>query len=574
MKYYNKFLVLFFCLLFIPLVSKAQDSTSTEQVSSFKADISLQSDDSAKVSETIVYEFGNQQKHGIYRNIPVIFNNSFGKLSTKISQVSVVDGNGQAYQFTDYYSGNDFVVKIGDPNATVSGEKTYVINYSISRVVSFLGDHDEFYWNVTGNEWSVPIASVQSTVRLPGQTAQSSINVQCFAGPSGSTNPCKAAEASANGGSFAQSNLNPNEGLTIVLGFPKGLVVPPTAWQNFLQIAQDNWIVIVPILTFLGMFLLWWFKGRDPKVSSVVVAQYEAPASLSPAQALELLKFSEPSRGITAELIQLAVTGYIKINRLDKDYQFQKLKASDSSLKDFQQTLLNGLFDCSASLKDGEPKDEGSVLLSGLKNHFYTALNSAKSQITKSLISQKYLTSDPMLIKVAFIVLAGFVGMGGIFSSAVLGFVGFLSLAITALIILLFGLAMPSRTLAGAQLAKQILGLKLYLNVAEKDRLEFHDAPEKTPERFEQLLPYAIALGVENQWAKQFEGIYTSPPSWYNDRYGTFTTLAFVNSLNNFHSASSSSLASTPRSSASGGGSGFSGGFSGGGFGGGGGGSW
>jgi uncharacterized membrane protein len=129
---------------------------------------------------------------------------------------------------------------------------------------------------------------------------------------------------------------------------------------------------------------------------------------------------------------------------------------------------------------------------------------------------------------------------------------------------------MPKRTLAGAKLAKQVLGLKLYLNVAEKDRLEFHDAPAKTPERFEKLLPYAIALGVETQWAKQFEGIYNTPPSWYNDRYGTFSTLALVGSLNHFHSVSSSTLSSSPHSS----GSGFSGGSSGGGFGGGGGGSW
>jgi uncharacterized membrane protein len=308
------------------------------------------------------------------------------------------------------------------------------------------------------------------------------------------------------------------------------------------------------------------------------VAQYEAPAALSPAQALELLKFSEPPRGITAELIQLAVKGYIKISRLEnKDYQFQKLKNSDIGLMDFQQTLMAGLFTSSSPTqvfgsssvvagflknlipqKAEQDKDADSVLLSDLKNRFYLSLNNAKKQITKSLVGQKYLVSDPMTAKVVFIILAVLVSMGGIFSIAAFGIVGLLSLLITALIILFFGLAMPRRSLAGALLAKQILGLKLYLNVAEKDRLEFSDAPEKTPQRFEKLLPYAIALGVENQWAKQFEGVYTSPPSWYNDRYGTFTTLALVNSLNNFHSASSSSLASSPHSSAGGGGSGFS----------------
>lgn len=590
--------VLLFCLFFIPTIVKAQgsatDFASSEQVNSFKADVFVQSDGTAKVLETIVYDFGNQQKHGIYRNIPVKFSNSYGKLSTKVSRVSVVDDAGRDYQFSDYYSGNNFVIKIGDPNATVNGVKTYVLNYSIKRVVNFFGGQDEFYWNVTGNEWNVPIQNAQATIALPGHTEQNSIKVQCFVGPLGSTNSCAKAMALTNGGSFAQDNLKSNEGLTIVIGFPKGLIIPPTLWQNFLQIAQDNWIVIVPFLAFLGMFLLWWHKGRDPNVSSVIVAEYEAPAGLSPAQALEVLKFSEPPRGITAELILLAVKGYIKISRLEsKDYQFQKLKSADTVLLDFQQTLMTGLFNSSslkqllssapvvsgflqkfAPQKAGPAKDESSVLLSDLKDHFYATLSATKKQISKSLVAQKYFSSDPAITKAGFIILAALVGIGGFFGAGVFGLVGFFSLAATAIVVLLFGLAMPRRTLAGAQLAKQILGLKLYLNVAEKDRLEFHNAPEKTPERFEKLLPYAIALGVENQWAKQFEGIYSSPPSWYNDRYGTFSTLAFVNSLNNFHSVSSSSLASLPSSSASGGGSGFSGGFSGGGFGGGGGGSW
>jgi uncharacterized membrane protein len=611
MKLSGKIWVLLFCLFCIPVITKAQvsapGSAPVERINSFKADISIQSNGSAKVSETFVYNFGNQQKHGIYRNIPVVLNNSYGKLSTKVYQVSVVDDIGQAYQFTDYYSGNDFVIKIGDPNATISGVKTFVIYYSIRRVVNFFSDHDEFYWNVTGNEWSVPIASAQATVSLPGQTEKNSLQVQCFAGPLGGTSPCQTANVLVNGGSFAQNGLNNNEGLTIVFGFPKGMVGRPTIWQNFLQIAQDNWIVVVPIFVFFGMFLLWWFKGRDPKVSDIIVAQYEAPAGLSPAQALELLKFSEPPRGITAEIIQLAVKGYIKINRLEnKDYQFQKLKTPDIGLMDFQQTLMAGLFTSSsleqvfgsagavtelvgklsdkpllagflknlAGQQSDPAKDKDAVLLSDLKDLFYSSLNTAKGQITKSLISQKYFTAGPQVTKLIYSIIAVFVGFAGFFAATIFGVVGLVSLILSALVVLFFGLAMPRRSLAGALLAKQILGLKLYLNVAEKDRLEFHNAPEKTPQRFEKLLPYAIALGVEKQWAKQFEGIYTSPPSWYNDRYGTFTSLALVNSLNNFHSVSSSSLASSPHSSASGGGSGFSGGFSGGGFGGGGGGSW
>jgi uncharacterized membrane protein YgcG len=467
-------------------------------------------------------------------------------------------------------------------------------------VINFFNDHDELYWNVTGNEWQVPILSARAHIILPGQVQSADIKVQCFAGPFGSATACQQATAQNGTADFSQQNLETYSGLTVVVGFPKGLVIPPTAWQNFVMLAQDNWIVIIPLLVLLGMFLLWYFKGRDPEVSNVVVAQYEAPDGLSPGEAVELLKFSEPSRGITAEIIQLAVGGYLKINRLDKDYQFIKLKEADGLLKQHQQTLFNGLFSLSGMvvpdqlgvslpianplisalksfIKKEQPaaKDPNSAMLSDLKNVFYAVLTVAKKQITQSLVSLKYLTSDPQVVKAGFIVLAVMVGFSGFFSSAVFGAVGLISLLVSALIILLFGLAMPRRTLLGAQTAKQVLGLKLYLNVAEKDRIEFHDAPDKTPERFEKLLPYAIALGVEKQWAGQFVGIYTAPPTWYNDNYSTFNTLMLVNSLNHFHSAAGSTFASHPSSSASGGGSGFGGGgFSGGGFGGGGGGSW
>ena len=133
---------------------------------------------------------------------------------------------------------------------------------------------------------------------------------------------------------------------------------------------------------------------------------------------------------------------------------------------------------------------------------------------------------------------------------------------------------MPKKTRQGVLAKEHILGLKQYLTVAEKDRIKFHNAPEKNPEHFEKLLPYAMVLGVERDWAKQFEGIYNKQPDCYNDSSGVpFSALVLSNSLDSFQTKANSALASRP-SSASSGGSGFSGGVSGGGFGGGGGGSW
>jgi uncharacterized membrane protein len=127
---------------------------------------------------------------------------------------------------------------------------------------------------------------------------------------------------------------------------------------------------------------------------------------------------------------------------------------------------------------------------------------------------------------------------------------------------------MPAKTGQGVLVHEKIEGFRRYLSVAEKDRLEFHNAPEKTPELFDRFLPYAIALGVEDKWAEQFKDLELPERDWYTGSPGTaFTAAALVSDLSSF--TGDVSAAAAPKSSGSSGG-----GFSGGGFGGGGGGSW
>ena len=246
------------------------------------------------------------------------------------------------------------------------------------------------------------------------------------------------------------------------------------------------------------------------------------------------------------------------------DYQLDKLKDGKDLPNEFEQQMMTALF-------GGAP----SVKLSSLKNQFYSNLISIRKTVFQSVVDKGYFPQNPSTVRSAYIIVAAIMAVGSFFWRSVTQNVyNLLGLFISALVVGIFGYFMPKRTVKGAQAKQYILGLKMYLSVAEKDRLKFFNAPEKSPERFEKLLPYAMVLGVEKDWAKQFEGLYNQPPRWYSDPYGgAFNAIIFTNSLHSFSQSAGTTFASRP--GGSGGGSGFGGGgFSGGGFGGGGGGGW
>jgi len=195
------------------------------------------------------------------------------------------------------------------------------------------------------------------------------------------------------------------------------------------------------------------------------------------------------------------------------------------------------------------------------------------------LISDGYFPQKPSRVQGKYILFGAIILFGTTFLGRMLGgVIGALavgSLVASGIIVVIFGMIMPVKTKKGVDTKEYILGLKLYMEVAEKNRIKFFNAPAKNPEHFEKLLPYAMMLGVEREWAEKFKDIYTVAPSWYSDPTGgTFNSLILINSLNNFNHSANAALFTAP-GGAAGGGSGFGGGgFSGGGFGGGGGGSW
>lgn len=548
-----------------------------EQISRFRVDIAIQTDATIRVTETITYDFGVNERHGIFRTIPVSYKARGGTFRLRLSDVTVADADGTPSLFTRSRTGGDTKIKIGDPDTLVTGEHTYVISYTVNRAINYFDDHDELYWNATGNEWTVTIEDAQAAVKLPSAIAASELQTNCFQGSLGSTEPCDSFALLADGATFRTGSLDIEEGLTIVIGFPKGIVYEPTALERILATARDNGILVLPIVVFAVFFWMWWTRGRDPKGRGTIIAEYDAPDNLTPAEVGTVLDEHAHKRDVSSLLIHLAVNGYLDITRVDKkfrkdDYRFKKLKDEKTLANDFERTLLSKMFG-----------KKNEIQLSDLKNTFYKDLAEVEKQVYAATVEKGYFVKNPQKVRMTYMIAGAILlttafpliaGIGELFSIHI-GGLAIGSMVVSGLIVFFFGIVMPVKTREGVRAREHILGLKEYLTVAEKDRLKFHNAPEKNPKHFEALLPFAMALGVETEWAKQFEGMYATPPSWYHDTGNrAFTSLYLASALTDFESRTESVLSSRPSSAGSGGSGLGGGGFSGGGFGGGGGGSW
>ena len=600
---------------FVPSLIRAE--ISGEQIDNFNIEININQDSGLDVSERIVYNFGDVQRHGIYRDIPYKYQARGGNYNLRISDFAVVDENGQAYNFEISNSGDDKRIKIGDADKYVSGVKTYIITYKIKRAINYFDDYDELYWNAIGNAWGVPIYNARVAVNFPNDLSEAEIKAACFAGVYGSNAAClaesyKTGESDKfSGAVFGQDYLDPGEGMTVVIGLPKGQIYEPSVLENFLEILKDNWILFLPIIVFFAMFFYWKKKGKDPRGRGTIIAEFDAPDNLTPPEVGTLIDERADNKDVSAGIVNLAVKGYLKINYLEdsgflfnnSDYVLTRLKEPDSNLNDWEKKLLKKLFkkdyidDSVRNLKsqleknnskkdslafkiienlisEHEDNKKAIIKLADLKESFYKDLAVLKEDLYKDLVAKEYFAANPQKVRTAWVALGVLIIFGGFFMAGFFGIIGLVSFIISGVIVIVFGIFMPKRTEEGVLAREHILGLREYLQVAESDRIKFHNAPEKKPEVFEKFLPYAMVLGVEKEWARQFEDIYKANPDWYENSTGAhFTALALANNLGNFQTSANSAMATAP-SSASGGGSGFSGGGSGGGFGGGGGGSW
>jgi uncharacterized membrane protein YgcG len=548
------------------------------RIADFHDRISISSDGSALVEEELALVFVGQFQ-GINRIIPVKYPGVYGSNYTLFLDVrEVTDDRGRPLKYEIKRSDAYETVTVYIPGA-VDTTRVVRLLYTIPNAVRYFPDHDEFYWNVTGNDWPVPIAHASATVIFP-PAAAGSLQVQAFTGVYGMRGLEARSSVDASVVSVETSNPLPMRGgLTLDIYAPKGILQEPSILARAGWFLRSNSILLLPVFAFAVMFSLWWYKGKDPDPGMSVAPMYEPPADMSPAEVGTLMVDSVDPRDISATVVDLAVRGVLKIEESDerhllwsnKDYIFHLLKGRDDwvSLRPHERVMLEHIFG-----------NAQTVRMSSLKNQFYPAVPVIKQDVMAALRRKGMYSVDPAsagtyvvaaaaLIAAPFVLLQVF-GVVNFFQSVTMALIG---IGLTAVIVVLFGKQMTAKSLLGVRTRVKILGFEEFIKRVDADRLK-----QMPADTFEKYLPYAMALGLEHRWAQAFKDILKEPPRWYaGPGYpGMYwNPVLFSSSMHTMSADLHTVMTMAPRSSASGsgwgGGGGGGGGFSGGGFGGGGG---
>src|ERR1041385_1893086 len=375
----KNFLAAFFLALLLAV--PAQTETETERISSFDSRITVNTDGSMQVVETVVVESaGIAIVHGIYRDFPTRYTDRAGNHYSVLFDITGVrrDGNSEPYH-TENLS-NGIRVYFGSSSYDLpAGTHSYQFSYRTNRQLGFFRDHDELYWNVTGNAWKFPIDAATATVLLPANVRNLVTSLGGYTGYAGEKGQTYTASRDAQSDpTFRAQNLAPQQGLSIVVTWPKGLIAEPTAEQKRAWFIADNkslifgvagWIVVL-----LYYVMIWGMVGRDP-ARGTIVPLYEPPDNMSPAAMRFLERMGFDEKAFTAAVMGLAAKGYLTIEQdASKTYKLVRRKnATDqnSDLSADEKSLARILF------------EDGSPLV--LKNKNHESLSRARKAVENNL---------------------------------------------------------------------------------------------------------------------------------------------------------------------------------------------
>jgi hypothetical protein len=578
----------------VALASRAPAQSIGEHIVEFTVGMQLRADGTLAMNEQITYDFGASSHHGIFRDL--VESETYDAHHDRRYRIRGVTANAdnRPTPARVSHTGRYLHVRIGDPNILVTGVHKYTVEYRVEGAARTFADHQELYWDAIGNQWSVSIDRATLAFRGPATITRAA----CYAGALSSRLACLSAVPRGNSATFAQTDLRPGAGLTIVVGLPSGSIVPdPQPILHRRRTAADAFAVrvntvvpaIVIALSTMG-YVLWlaWRRGRDRRYAGSAVdaafgnetgaeepvglgredagpVEFVPPDGVLPGQVGTLVDEHANLVDVTATIVDLAVRGWLTITDLDGDYELTATEvAGKGTLRPYETALMNALFGAGPDVK-----------LSDLKYKFRAELAQIQGAMYDDVVEKGWYRIRPdrtrrrwVLVALGFLVVSiaatVIVAVGSSFGLVPAG------LVVGAITLLAVASHMPSRTGKGSAMFSRVRGFRRLFDEGDEGlREKFAEQHEI----FSQYLPFAIVFGCTDKWARVFAQLDAQQleTAWYRGN-APFNAILLASSINHFGTVATGTLyASQPSSSWA---WGFGGGFSGGGGGGGGGGSW
>lgn len=536
-------------------------------VNHFQADIFLDGDGSFRVEERYDITF-TAYKHGIFRNIQLKYDmtneeGSFEKRRIKISKIEVPGHNYETSNLVRRRLEGEVEIKIGDAHKTLIGPQHYDIYYTVKNAFLHESKATYFYWNVKPPNWNAAFEKVSFRIHVPPGIELQSEDLKVYAGSFGATDGSQFEVAYLDGVYTVESKEGfysyLGESVTALVTLPNGSIAEYKPWWPFG--AYYGWTLVLGFLV-VGFYLLWRKHGKEDHVISAT--GYYPPKGIDPALAGYIIDDSADTYDLISLIPHWGAKGYITIDEIDKkgwfsksDMKLTRLKPIPGDAPLYERLMFNGLF------------KSDTVLISSLKDSFYTTMSSAKSSLKTAAQSYYIAKSRKVMIKTAVILVLLLLALPFLVL-VVWGVWPALFTLVTCIVLLIFNKYMTKKNPRGNQIYSELLGFQKFIKLSEAKKLE--TLIKEDPRYFEDTMAYAMAFGLFDQWVKKFDTLNIPPPTWYHTHStNAFTMHHFSNSFSSAMSTARSTMISSPSSSGSGGGGG---GFSGGGFGGGGGGSW
>jgi len=560
-------------IIFLSLLIGSHLTAQGFVIRSFDVKIKIDKNGFIDVQEHLRVDF-TEKKRGIIRNIPFKYTYQGKSYKTKIDRVRV-----QGWDSKVSDQNNQKSIRIGHPEKYLEGNQDYVISYRVKGPFIHAGEYDEFYWNITGNEWTATIEQVKFEIELPDDTPLAYQDLKVFTGRTGSKQDSAYIEQSGrhiSGTSIA--GFNPGEGLTVALRLPPGYINPEnaldlqaTSMQKTVRVFKTQWpLALIPAILF-SLLVGFWNKLRGISYPKVIEPQPYPPQDLNPAEVGAFYDQIVHDRDVISLLPYWAADGFIRMeyNPQDKDTYLIKLKDLNEDRPAYEYVLFQDLFN-----------HRFTVSLSTLRYQFSGTHQKVKSMIRNEIIGMqlydekyRYWFNSWRI----WIILAGMIPLAVL--SFIMGYWLAGVLFIIGLLVMIV-LASQSKVLSdkGKYFHHQLKGFYAFL---KNERTEqYQNIMEKDPLYFDKVYPYAVALKLDKSFVKQVKPYQQFAPVWYG-YYGMMgmgqrsTMEDFDQDFQPKEITSAFSVTHDPATVSSGGGGGFGGGgSSGGGFGGGGGSSW